>query len=214
MTNPVKPPRPARDKRSTSEALRDFIDGWAAERVSLNDLRIALGDRAYGALMVIFAAPNLIPVSIPGLSAVLGIPLMLLSAQLMLGQPHPWFPKLLGRRNFAASDFKLVLDRVLPLLARIERVLGPRLGWLTSWSGERFLGFACLVLATVLSLPIPFGNFLPALAILLMALALIEKDGLAYLAGLGVGIASLVIAWGVVLALATAAFLAIEKFIL
>ncbi|MDA5195123.1 exopolysaccharide biosynthesis protein [Govanella unica] len=207
----MKPPHSARDKRSISVALRDFIDGWEGERVSLNDLRLALADRAYGALMVFFAAPNLIPVSIPGMSAVLGIPLMLLSVQLMIGQPHPWFPKFLGRRSFATRDFKLVLDRVLPILAHLERVLRPRVSWLTAWGGERFLGFACLILATVLSLPIPFGNFLPALAILLMALALIEKDGLAYLIGLAVGIASLVIASGVVIGLATAAFFAIEK---
>lgn len=213
MTNPAKNPRPVRDRRSTSAALRDFIDAWDGERVSLNDLRFALGDRAFGALMVIFAAPNLIPVSIPGLSAVLGVPLMLLSAQLMLGQPHPWFPRFLGRRSFSTGDFRLVMDRTLPILARIERVLGPRLGWLTSWGGERFLGFFCLVLAVVLALPIPFGNLLPGLAIVLLALALIEKDGLAYLAGLGVGIASLVVASGVVFALAKAAYFAIEKLI-
>lgn len=209
----MKNPRKPRDKRSTSEALRDFIDGWEQERLSLNDLRIALGDRAYGALMVIFAAPNLIPISIPGVSAVLGIPLMLLSAQLMLGYPHPWFPKFLGKRSFATTDFKAILDRALPLLARIERVLGPRISWLTSWSGERFLGFFCLILATVLSLPIPFGNLLPAFAIMLLALALIEKDGLAYLTGLIVGIISLIVASGVVIGLAKAAFFAFQAFL-
>lgn len=199
-----------RDRRSTSETLREFIDGWEEERVSLHDLREALGDRAYGALMIIFAAPNLIPISIPGISAILGAPLMLLSLQLMLGYPHPWFPKFLGRQNFATRDFKAVFDRALPLLSKIERYLKPRLSGISSWFGERLAGFLCLVFSAVLTLPIPFGNFLPALAIMLLSLALIEKDGLTYLAGMVVGATSLVVAGGVVIGLAKAAFFAIR----
>ena len=81
----------------------------------------------------------------------------------------------------------------LPYLERTERLLKPRLTGLLSWTGERLIGVALLVLAITLTLPIPFGNWLPAFAIAIVGLALVEKDGVAVLVGLGVGAASLIV---------------------
>jgi hypothetical protein len=64
---------------------------------------------------------------------------------------------------------------------------------LLSWTGERFIGVALLVLAIALTLPIPFGNWLPAFAIAIVGLALVEKDGVGALVGLGVGAAGLIV---------------------
>ena len=68
--------------------------------------------------------------------------------------------------------------------ARAERLLRPRLLWLTCALGERLIGAVCLFLAVVLVLPIPFGNMLPAAAISLLALGVLERDGLWVIAGL------------------------------
>ena len=81
----------------------------------------------------------------------------------------------------------------LPYLERAERLLRPRLTGLLSWTGERLIGVTILVLAIVLTLPIPFGNFLPAFAIAIIGLAMVEKDGVAVLVGLSVGAASLIV---------------------
>lgn len=54
------------------------------ERISVGDLLRAMGDRAIGALMFIFAFPNVLPTP-PGTSTILGAPLIFLAAQLMLG---------------------------------------------------------------------------------------------------------------------------------
>ena len=61
-----------------------------------------------------------------------------------------------------------------------------------------------LALAIVLALPIPLGNMLPAFAISLMALGVLERDGLWVIIGVLVGVFSLVIVSGVVWALAKA----------
>jgi len=50
-------------------------------------------------------------------------------------------------------------------------------------------------------LPIPFANWLPACAIAIIALAIVEKDGVAVLAGLAVGVLSLIVAAAVVIGL-------------
>ena len=60
---------------------------------------------------------------------------------------------------------------------------------------QRFLGIAFVILATVMSLPIPFGNFPPGLAMALMAIGLIERDGLIIILGLAIGTGTLALAF-------------------
>lgn len=201
----------APNSRRTSQILRDFAASHQEPRISLGTLRDALGDRGFGVLLFIFALPNLVPVNIPLLSAVLGLPLVLLAAQLSYGRHKPWFPDWLERQSFPRLGFVAVLGRTLPSLERVERLLRPRLTWLLSWTGERLIGVAVLILAAVLALPIPFANFLPAFGIAILALAVIEKDGFAVLAGLAVGIASLAVAATVVIGLIKAFLFFLER---
>jgi hypothetical protein len=100
-----------------------------------------------------------------------------------------------------------LLLRALPYLERIEKLLRPRFRPLLSWFGERLIGVAILVLAIVLALPIPFANWLPACAIAIIGLAIVEKDGAAVVVGLGIGVLSLIVAGTVVIGLIKALIL-------
>ena len=187
--------------RRTSDLLRDFIASESRPTITLGALRDALDDRGFGVLLFIFALPNLVPLNIPLLSAVLGLPLVLLAAQLTYGRHKPWFPEWLTRRSFPRLGFAAVVMHASPYLERAERLLRPRLIGILSWTGERLIGVALLILAVTLTLPIPFGNWLPAFAIAIIGLALVEKDGLAVLIGLAVGLVSIVVAGAVVIGL-------------
>jgi hypothetical protein len=48
---------------------------------------------------------------------------------------------------------------------------------------ERIVGAACLLLAVILFLPIPFGNIPPAFAIAAFSLGILERDGVATIIG-------------------------------
>ncbi len=187
--------------RSTSMLLREFAATLTAERVALGDIVALMRDRAFGVAMAIFALPNTFPLAVPGMSAILGAPLVLLSAQLMIGQTRPWMPAFLARRSISRSDFLIFVDRVLPILERAERLLRPRMLRLTSPTGERIIGVVCFLLSVILVLPIPFGNLVPAIAISLLALALIERDGLAAILGYVVGLVSILLVSTVIFAL-------------
>jgi hypothetical protein len=204
-------PAPAPNGARTSQLLRDFLAGHTEPRISLGALRDALGDRGFGVLLFIFALPNLVPVNIPLLSAVLGLPLVLLAAQLSYGRHKPWFPDWLTAQSFPRQGFSNVVLRALPYLERTERLLRPRLTVLLSWTGERVIGVAILILALVLTLPIPFANWLPACAISIIALAILEKDGLAVLVGIAVGVASVLVAATVVIGLIKASILLFSR---
>jgi hypothetical protein len=197
LRRPLAAPNP----RRTSQLLRDFVASHTEPRISLGALRDALGDRGFGVLLFIFALPNLVPVNIPLLSAVLGLPLVLLAAQLSYGRHKPWFPDWLTAQSFPRQSFAAVVARALPFLERVERLLRPRLTMLLSWTGERLVGIAILILALILTLPIPFANWLPACGIAIFGLAIVEKDGVAVLVGLGFVVASVIVAATVVIGL-------------
>ena len=204
---------PTPNSRRTSQLLREFLAGETGPRITLGALRDALGDRGFGVLLFIFALPNLVPVNIPLLSAVLGLPLVLLAAQLSYGRHKPWFPDWLTDQTFSRQGFAAVVTRALPYLERAERLLRPRLTVLLSWTGERLIGIAILILALVLALPIPFANWLPACAIAIIALAIVEKDGVAVLIGLVVGVLSLIVAATVVIGLVKAFLLLFSRWL-
>jgi hypothetical protein len=182
-----------------SVVLFSLAHDSARERISVGDLLAALGDRAIGALMFIFAVPNVLPVP-PGVSAILGTPLIFLSAQLMLGM-KPWLPNVVRRRSFSRSDFATLVRRVVPWLIKAEKLLRPRATALSRPPAENLVGLVCLLLALVLVLPIPLGNTLPALSISLLALGILERDGLWIAGGLVAAVATGAVVSGVVFAL-------------
>lgn len=181
----------------------------ARERVSVGDLLNAMGDRAFGALMFIFAMPNVLPTP-PGTSGILGTPLIFLAAQMAFGR-SPWLPQIIANRSMLRADFARIVEKLIPWLERGERLLAPRLTWLVAPPSEYFVGALCLILAIVLALPIPLGNILPALAICLLSLGILERDGLWIIIGTIVSVMSLVIVSGVVYGLAKAAIFIIAN---
>lgn len=172
------------------------------ERISIGDLLAALGDRATAALMFIFAFPNVLPTP-PGTSTILGAPLVFLAAQLMLGRA-PWLPAFVAKRSMKRADFSALVKRIVPWLVRAENLLRPRLAGLARPPMEYLIGLLALVLAVVLVLPIPLGNMLPALAISLLALGVLERDGVWVLAGLAAAVAAASLVSGVVFAMVKA----------
>jgi hypothetical protein len=184
-----------------SDLLRRLAEDPSEEDVSLGELKDALAEKAFAVLMLAFALPNLLPVVVPGTSAMLGTPLALLSWQMAAGRKAPWLPRLLAERPLPRKDFRAVLSRCVPHLARTERFLRPRLSPLLR---ERVLGGICLVMAVLIALPIPLANWLPALAVCLFSLAILERDGLCVLYGVAAACAGLAAASSVIAAFAAA----------
>lgn len=161
----------------------------APERVSLGALAAALEDRGFGVAILCLALPNAVPGPyIPGLSAILGLPIIWLGLQMALGRDHPRFPQWLQRRSLTRRRFAGLVAHAAPLLRRIEQWLVPRPGRLTRAPGQRLPGIAVILYGLVLSLPVPLGNLPMALAITVLALGLIEQDNRTLTVGLAAGL--------------------------
>ncbi len=192
-------PEASANPQRLSDLLQNITDAPSTlnERIFLGGLIDTFGNRAFGALIFIFALPVAVPIAIPGISAILGAPLLLLTWQLMRGRTQPWLPDVMRNRSFRRVDFDAIMKRVLPWVRRLERLLGPRMIWLARNRAENLIGGLAFVMAMILFLPVPFGNTVPALAIAILALALLERDGIAVIVGTLVGCAAVAIVSGV-----------------
>jgi hypothetical protein len=202
MTKPI-PLDVLPHKVTLSEMLRALAEDERRERIAVADLLDALGDRALAALLFVFAFPNVLPVP-PGTSAILGAPLLFLAAQMAFNM-RAWLPAVIARRSMARSDFLTMVERVSPWLERAEKLMKPRLTPLAVGAMESVVGAVCLLMSLAVFLPIPLGNMLPALAICLLAMGILERDGLWVLAGLGTAVAAGALVSGVVWAAVKAA---------
>ncbi|QDA58047.1 exopolysaccharide biosynthesis protein [Thermomonas aquatica] len=181
-----RPPREA----GTRAILDTLLDGDHAQTLDFNALLSGLGRRAFGMLLFVAVLPAFIPIPIGG--ALSGPLVVLIAAQLLVGLRRPWLPRFIARRGpkrQALARFERVVD---PWLGRLERLVRPRMAAILDHRlASAFTGLLLLLLGVLLSLPIPFTNYLLGGIILLHALALLERDGALMLAAWGVGIVAL-----------------------
>lgn len=184
------PGETTRDPQRLSEIVRSLA---GRPDMTIGEIVNLFGERAFGALIFIFAVPNILPTP-PGTSALLGLPLIFLTWQLAAGRQSLWLPHTLRDRIVSGEFLSRVATGATPVLASIERVLSPRLSFLVlSNTAERAIGIVSLCLAVLLFLPIPFANILPAASMALLAIGLAERDGIAVMIGYSMAAASLAI---------------------
>lgn len=174
----VQNPETSDGSLRTSELLQKFLEKYQGDEIRLRDLFNELGDRAFGTTLLICALPEALPLPIAGISAFVAMPLMLLSGQLVLGFEQPWLPDWIVDQPFKKEHCEMVISAAIPFLEQLEQFVEPRLPFFTSAEAERGVGVILFFLSFIIALPIPFGNMLPAIIIVLICLGLIEKDGL------------------------------------
>lgn len=185
--------------RRFSETL-ERLGAHGAEKLCLGEMVEAFGERAFGAVMLLFAIVNLLPWP-PGGTTLTGAPLLFLSAELAFGRDRLWLPRWLDRASVKRETFHTLSSRLMRVIRYSEALSRPRLAFLSSRAGQCLIGVACLVLSAILVLPVFGGNLLPAVAIAFFSLGVMQRDGVAILIGwilTGATAVVLVLAWNLI----------------
>ncbi|MCL6651278.1 hypothetical protein A6R70_03130 [Agrobacterium rubi] len=174
----------------TMAALLKGLPDELPENVTLAGLLDKLGDKAIAFVLLVFAIPAIIPT--PGIPAgmIFGTALAILSLQIIFGSRRLVLPGFLGRLSVSRSLIQMTADRAAPRLAKLEALLRPRGHVLSKYLGHVAIGLVIFLMAVLIALPIPFGNMLPGLAVLAIALGLAQRDDVAVLIGLLLAILS------------------------
>ncbi|UXZ53594.1 exopolysaccharide biosynthesis protein [Halomonas sp. 7T] len=179
--------------RSEDTTLMDLIESIetlekGASRVSVDDVVSAVGRRSFGPLLLVAGLITLAPIigDIPGMPTLMAVLVLLVSVQLLAGREAFWLPGFLLKRSFSRQKFNKGLQLMKKPARWVDGLLRVRLPWLTGYIGIRVTALVCLMIA--LAMPpmefIPFSANGAGLALVLLGLGLVARDGLVLLLGL------------------------------
>lgn len=171
---------------SLSQTMADIARSITGETVTLRHLFELIGEQGLLLFCMFLTIPFLLPVSIPGVSTVFGLVILLIGVGITFNR-LPWLPNRLMKRELATKDLIPAMEKGSQMFARLDRVIRPRLLMLTKGQiPTRINGLAIVFSALLLMVPlglVPFSNTLPALAILFLAVGLLQCDGLFIILG-------------------------------
>lgn len=181
MIVPADPARP----RKLSEELAMILHEFEVESVTMREVLGLLHGRGYLLLVMVMALPFCTPIPLPGLSTPLGLIITIIGVRLALGA-KPWLPARLLDTRLPPKIFAKVFALTRKIILGFERLLRPRMLWVTASPRLEQLHAIPIVICALmllLPLPIPFSNMVPAWGILLLAGGLLERDGGFIIAG-------------------------------
>jgi hypothetical protein len=170
-----------------SQDIEKLLKRIANKPLSIGDILAQTSERGFSLLIVLLVLPFLSPVMPPGLSTISGFGCILIGSQMALGIRKLWLPRKIYRFKFSSKFSSQLLKSLGKITKLLTKFVRPRIAKITEnpyvW---RVNGICIAWLAILLSLPIsfiPFTNTIPAIAILILAIATLEADGL--LLGIG-----------------------------
>lgn len=184
------------EEMAISRRLSKLAEDAEGDAVTLDWLLEQLHERAFGLLLLVLALPCCIPF-LYGIPQIVALPLMFVSAQILLGRTSPWLPAKLGAREVSKDGLKGLADRAEPWLKRIEAISRPRLTMLTRAPLDRLVGIALVIFSASILVPLPGTNTVPGFAVVVVSMGLLQRDGILVLVGTLIGtawIATLIIA--------------------
>lgn len=186
-------------KGRNADSIGDVVEGIETiadkqDKVAIDDLLDAFGDRSFAPLMLLLALVGITPVgAIPTVPTIIALCIAMIAAQMAWGRSHVWLPGFITRRGIRSKRLIKGEDKLEKLAEVMDAVAKKRLAWLASGAARRVL--AGLIVVLCLALPVlelvPFAAAAPFLAIAILALAMMVRDGLVMLIGGAAALAAL-----------------------
>lgn len=171
-----------------SQDLEFLLKRLVNQPLNLEKILAETSERGFSLIIGLLALPFLFPMP-PGLSAIFGLCSLFLSIQMGLGRSSPWLPKILTRWKLPHQFSLILLNNLKRVTKFLEKIVRPRLPEIAENIYICRINGLCMAwLTLLLMLPIPLTNPFPAIAILLLAVANLEEDGLLMCVGYGLTI--------------------------
>jgi len=163
-----------------SQQLRDLVSHAGGNDIQLGEILRFLSRRSHALLIVFMSFPLCLPVGIPVLSTTLGLTLGFVGLLLCFGGELR-IPQRLAAKTIQHKRLIQVIEKLVRVACRLERFLHPRLHFFAAnRHALRIHGLfiMCMGFLAAIPLPLPFNNMVAAFPLVLLGLALLQKDGL------------------------------------
>lgn len=163
------------------DVLDKAADAAEGDKVHISDLLDLYGDRSFGPILLLLGLLAVIPPmgAIPGVPAAVGAVIILFSVQMLFGRKHIWLPGFIADRSISKDKIRKAHDKTKGVLGFIDGLVTERLSWAIGGPAR----YGAAVLATLLALAliplelVPFAVAIPGVAISMIGLALVARDG-------------------------------------
>ena len=172
---------------SLGEKIELIIQKMPPTEVTLIEIMDIVGADSLLLLTIFLSLIFLVPVSIPGVSTVFGSAVLLIGITRLFSRKL-WLPEKIATRKLSAEKLREGFKKALVWFHRLEKVSKPhRLSGLTSKGLMTVLNNLSFILAALLLMMpfglIPFSNTLPAVALIFLAIGMMQQDGVSILLG-------------------------------
>ncbi|WP_414896964.1 exopolysaccharide biosynthesis protein [Rhodovulum sp. YEN HP10] len=182
-------------------AVLDAVDQAAqGDRLSVRRMFEALGSVSFLPLLLAPALAVVSPLSgIPGFSSLCGISIALIAGQMLVRRRHLWAPGWLMRREIRADRARSAVGWLRRPAGWLEWAARPRLKFLVTPPLVVLLQLLCLFAG--LAMPflelVPFSSSLLGMAVVILSVAMLARDGLLALIGMAPFASALAVIVGV-----------------
>lgn len=164
-----------------SEDLRLVLKAAGRRPMRIGEMVDILHGRGLQVVIILLCLPFLSPVSIPGVSVPFGLAIALCGLRIAF-RKKPWLPDVILKRSIPYGALRKIVGAGCWFHGKLEKFTKPRLEILLSGPGmPQLIGAVIAVCGFYLSLPIPppflLTNTIPGVAIILLSLGLMERDG-------------------------------------
>jgi hypothetical protein len=171
-----------------SQRLTKLAEDVEGDAATMDWIMAQLHERAFGLFLLVLALPCCIPF-LYGVPQIVALPLMFISVQMLFGREAPWLPRKLGARSVSKAALTDLARRAGPWLRRIEAVSRPRFAPLTRRPLDQVVGLALVLFSASILVPLPGTNTVPGIAVVIVAMGLLQRDGILVVLGAILGTA-------------------------
>jgi hypothetical protein len=158
------------------DVLLHHLEPYSGHQIHISDLLNAIGDRGFGLTFMLF---GLLAAVLPtGLCSVMALPIILFAIQLLIGRTRPTIPKRFDRKTFDANLISTNIQKSQKYLDWFEHFAKPRWQLINQPMMIRFAAIICICLASIILMPGPLTNTQTGFAVMIIGLAIAERDGL------------------------------------
>lgn len=173
-----------------SDQLEQWLNGKRPHTIA--GLSEVFREKSFAVVFLVLMFIPALPLPTGGITHIFEIITMLLALELMVGQRRIWLPKRWKQAKILGSQ--KVISLMIGRIRWLERFTRPRLGGLLEYRPFIMLtGAVVFIFALAAFLAPPFSGLdtLPALGVVVISLALILEDAVAFTVGLLIGIAGI-----------------------
>lgn len=166
--------------------LKLAIEHPHEDQVSVRFLADMHGESAHGALLLLLAVLTLLPIPFSGFLFSLGISSV--AHMMWINDSSHGLPESVCRVKLSKASATRLIKILGWIYTKADRICAPRLLTLSSPTHRGWLVPFIALMGFIIFLPIPGGNSAPAVALILIGLGLMARDGLAIIAGIATGL--------------------------